>query len=556
MIRSLHIDNYALIDRLDIELGSGLNIITGETGAGKSIILGALGLLLGARAEVRAASKPERKTIVEAVFDISGNQAAYNLLQRDGLVDDDVVVNELILRREIATSGRSRAFVNDTPVNLTVLGELARLLVDIHSQHQNLLLAQPEFQVRIIDALGNNKELLTDYERYYNVYRNTLSEYNSMKKRVEELRHTQDQMSEQLEQIDDLELEDDEQEELEKERDLYANLAHVADSLRFLISNLSDSDETVVDALADCVTEAENVSSFVPEGEELCERLNSAYLEIRDIALSYEEAMADLNADPARQEYVNHRLNVIYRLQKRFNVGTIAELLAKAEQIRADLDLMDTATDKMRSLRNKGQEQRAELLALARKLSEARKNEAQRFIAELQEKAAPLGMKNLRAEVRFSYAAELTATGIDKVEMLFSFNKNREPLPVSNTASGGEISRLMLCIKDLLSSRMQLPTIIFDEIDTGVSGEIANRMGEMMLAIAGKIQVLAITHLPQVAAKGTTHFKVYKEDDEQTTYTRLRMLSPQEREMEIARMLSGAGIDDAALNNARSLLNQ
>lgn len=556
MLRSLHIANYALIDVLDIEFGPGLNIITGETGAGKSIILGALGLLLGGRADTKAIARTELKTVVEAVFDIAGNMVVQEMIGHEGWTDDGEAQNELILRREVSPAGRSRAFVNDTPVNLTQLADLARQLVDIHSQHQNLLLASPDFQLEIIDAMGATGEILAQYRHHYNDYRHTLAEYNSIKKRVDELRHEQESMAEQLDEIDELDLEPDEQEELERERDLYANLAKVGESLEFLAANMADGDETVMDVLSDCVAEAESVKDFVPDGEELAERLNSACVELRDIAEAYSDALAELHADPQRQEYVNKRINAIYRLQKRFNASSIEQLLQKADRMRSDLEMLDTATEKLRALRTQGQEQRAGLLTLAKQLSDARKREAERFIAQLQAKAGPLGMPNLRAEASFGKALEFTATGIDKVQLLFAFNKNQEPLPVSGAASGGEISRLMLCIKDLLSSRMQLPTIIFDEIDTGVSGEIANRMGQMMLAIAGSIQVLAITHLPQVAAKGSAHFKVYKEDDEQGTYTRLRRLTATERETEIARMLSGAGIDEAALNNARSLLNQ
>ena len=553
MIRSIHISNYALIDDVNIELSNSLNIITGETGAGKSIMLGALSLLLGARADVKVVTDKEKKSIIEAELDVSDNEEIKNFF-----VDNSLDWNAdatAILRREISPTGRSRAFINDTPVNLSTLEDLSKRLIDIHSQHQSLLLANDEFQLRIIDTLARDCDLLEKYKSQYLDYKNTLRAYSKAKKECETIKNKYDDLASQLEALDELKLASGEQEELEKENELLENFQFVKESVSFILAQLSDNDESVSDALRKCVAESEDIRSLVPDGDSLSERLNSLLIELNDIAASYERIDSDLSDDPERLEWIQNRLDAIYRLEKKYNVDDVDQLIAIRDSIDEKLQSIDNSEFMLEKLQKDAKTKKALVLATAKQLSNVRKAEAERFMAELKVKALPLGMRNIEMEAEFTYTNELTSTGIDHVEFKFAFNKNQEKLALSKTASGGEISRLMLCVKSILAKRMQFPTIIFDEIDTGVSGEIADKMGDMMLDISKEVQVIAITHLPQVAAKGVTHFKVYKEDDEQRTNTRLALLVGESRINEIAVMLSGSKVEEAAVANAKSLLN-
>lgn len=554
MIKSIHISNYALIDNVDIELTDGLNIITGETGAGKSIMLGALSLLLGARADTKVVTDKSKKSVVEATMEIERDEITGEFFDTNGL--DWNPDNSIILRREIAPNGRSRSFINDTPVNLSVLEQLSRQLIDIHSQHQNLLLADPAFQLRIVDALAGDHELLSSYRYHYNEYKAVLRAYSQARKTLETTRERESDLRQQLEKLAAMNLTEGEQEELEKEKEVLEKYNDIKQSLSFIAGELLEDEEPIVNRLRQCVRESEDIKNLIPDGEQLFERMNSAYLELVDLAESFSELDSDLGADPDRLQHVAARLNAIYKLQQKYHVATVKELLDIEERIGSDLDALDDGEDRLARLQQEAKAMRATVLDEAKRLSAIRKAEAEKFIKQLEEKAAPLGMKNIKAIAEFTYTPELTSDGIDHIDFKFAFNKNQEPLSIGSTASGGEISRLMLCVKTLLAHRMQFPTIIFDEVDTGVSGEVADRMGEMMLAISKDIQVLAITHLPQVAAKGHTHFKVYKEDDEHTTHTRLQRLGDEERVHEIAVMLSAAKVNEASLANARSLLNQ
>lgn len=554
MIKSIHISNYALIDKVEIDLSDGLNIITGETGAGKSIMLGALSLLLGARADSKVVSDPEKKSVVEAVVEVEPTESILRFFTDNSLEwDEDRLV---ILRREISQNGRSRAFINDSPVTVTQLEVLSKQLIDIHSQHQNLLLANPEFQLKIIDVMASDADLLEEYRRKYNTYKVSLRTYSQLKKKLMTVKGNEKALSEELEKIENLKLKDDEQEELEAEREQLSNYSVLKESLAAIIGNLTAEEDSVIERLKACNREVEDIRDLVPDGISLCDRLNSVLIELQDIAAVFEDVDSDLTADPDRLEYIENRLDSIYRLQKRYNVETVESLIEVAERISSDLDSIEEGEGKLAELQKEAKAKRNDVLDCAKRLSQVRRKEAVKFMEELQEKAAPLGMGNIKAMADFTYSPELTPEGIDKIEFKFAFNKNQEPLTISSTASGGEISRLMLCIKNILAKRMKLPTVVFDEVDTGVSGEIANRMGEMMLAISGEIQVIAVTHLPQVASKGKTHFKVYKEDDELRTNTRLVCLDREGRERELALMLSGTSVDDAAIANARSLLKQ
>ena len=553
MIRSIHISNYALIDNVDIDLTEGLNIITGETGAGKSIILGALSLLLGSRGDNKVITDVSRKAVVEATIEVNHSENMSRFFQDNSLDwnDDDAV----ILRRELSPNGRSRAFINDTPVSLKQLEEFSRMVIDIHSQHQNLLLSDPSFQLQIIDAMSEEPELLTKYRKSYCDYKRSLELYNAERKRFESVRIKKPQLSADIERIDALDLSIGEQEELEKEKEQLDNFNYIKEALSVLTGTLSESDNSVVDCLRECVNESEDIKTMISDGESLNERLNSVYIELQDIAETYLSINSDLSSDSKRREYIDNRLDKIYRLQKRFNAASIDELLELRDKMESELDSLDSSVERLEMLQSEAKKKRAIVLEDAKKLSASRRKVADTFINILSQKAVPLGMKNMKAIAECSYTKELTEEGIDIIELKFAFNKNQNPLPVRNTASGGEISRLMLCIKSVLARKMQYPTIIFDEVDTGVSGEIADKMGEMMLDISRDIQVVAITHLPQVAAKGNTHFKVYKKDDDNKTTTHLIRLTDEERINELAVMLSGAQVSDEALANAKVLLN-
>lgn len=552
MIQSLQISNYALIDKVEIEFSDGLNIITGETGAGKSIMLGALSMLLGGRADTRVVTDPTRKSTIEAMMRVDGNNSLKEWCTANGMEWNDD--NTLILRREVSPTGRSRAFINDTPVNLSVLGEASRRLVDIHSQHQNLLLATPEFQLDIIDAMAGNATALAEYRVAYDNYRTALKAYATAKRLTAKGRDDEEEMRSQLELIENLRLHDGEQEELERERDTLDNMSQLKAGLAAIIDALGNESSGACTTLRQASAEADGLTDFLDKAEELAERLESCRLEAEDIRETVEALDENLNPDPRRLEAVEERLDAIYDLQRQHNVDTVMQLLEVAHNLRATLDTLDNSDFRLKELEEAARSARKQAAAQARAISDVRRKECDNFARILCDTARPLGMKNLQVEMRLTHTSDLTPTGIDNVEMLVAFNKNQDPMSVSATASGGEISRLMLSVKSIIASRMELPTIIFDEIDTGVSGEIADRMGRMMLDISRSMQVVAITHLPQVAAKGKAHFKVYKEDDDTSTHTRMKRLDPAEREHEIAVMLSGATVNEAALAAARALL--
>jgi len=551
MLQTLHISNYALIDRVDITFGPGLNIITGETGAGKSIMLGALGLLLGDRAELRVIRDRERKSVIEASFTVEG----YSALKRH-CVDNDIEWDDQIcmLRRELSPSGRSRAFINDSPVTLAQLRGVAMQLVDVHSQHQNLLLATPEYQLSIIDSLAGNQERLHTYTQLYTDYKNAVVRYRKQRKSITQALEDEDFTRFQLSQLEELNLTNGEQEELERERDLLTNVGQVKGSLARVINALQgESDTDAMTLIRSAADETQQLIHAIDDGEALAQRLESLRIELGDIVDTLVDYDSRINADPARLEAIEDRLTDIYTMQRKHHVDTVGELIEIRDGLRKKLQAITHGDEELQQLEDTAKRAKARAMEAAEALSTVRKEEAARFGEELRERAMPLGMKNLVVEIQVAQG-EMTQTGIDRVEFLFAFNKNQTPLRVGETASGGEISRLMLCIKSLVASKMLLPSLIFDEIDTGVSGDVANRMGMMMLDIAQNMQVIAITHLPQVAAKGHTHYKVYKEDDDHSTQTHIRELDANERIDELAVMLSGCKDDEAARSAARSLL--
>ena len=551
MLKSLHISNYALIDTVDINFHHGFNTITGETGAGKSIMLGALSLILGGRADLKAVRDSGKKSVIEASFEVS----KYPKL-KEYCLDNDIEWDDTlcILRREIAPAGRSRAFINDSPVTLDLLSHVAMQLVDIHSQHQNQLLTSDEFQLRVIDNLAGNGELLSEYSRRYAAYRNTLKRLHDTKKLIEQNRNDEDFTRFQLEQLDELGLTDGEQEQLEHDRDILSNIPDIKSTLSGALDSLSEGTHNALGLLAETSDYCEELSQYLEDSDNISERLETVRIELRDIAETLSAYDQEFQADPEELEAIESRLNTIYSLQQKHRVSTVGELITLREELRDKLDKLENSTFTIEELEKEARRAKAAAKQLALELSQRRSEEAARLEETLRETAMPLGMKNLRTQVKVSQG-ELTPTGMDKVEFLFAFNKNQPLMPVGGTASGGEISRLMLSIKAIIATKMQLPSIIFDEVDTGVSGDVANRMGAMMQDISRNIQVITITHLPQVAAKGNAHFKVYKEDDDEATHTRIRELNADDRVDELAVMLSGSKVDEAARANARSLLN-
>ncbi|MBD5314342.1 MAG: DNA repair protein RecN [Duncaniella sp.] len=552
MLESLHISNYALIDLIDIRFHEGFNVITGETGAGKSIILGALSLLLGSRADTRVVTNPEAKSVIEAVFTVDDYPLLKDFCLKEDIEWDD---ERCILRREISPAGRSRAFVNDSPVPLTKLREVSMHLIDIHSQHQNQLLATPEFQLDVIDTLASNAQRLRNYQLRFNSLREAVKRLKAMRAKIERSREDEEFTRYQLEQLEELDLRPGEQAELERERDVLNNLGAIKAALSKAIGSL-DGEEGGALSMVDNAAEAcEDLDEVLDASDNIAERLESVRIEISDIASTLSGIDENLGADPGTLNAIEERLSSIYSLCHKHHVDDADGLIELRDSLRDKLKALDNSDGMIEELEREARRAKALAKESAMEISAARKEAAEKFGRRLAEVAMPLGMKNLRCEIRVS-PSDMTATGIDSVEFMVAFNKNQPLMPVGATASGGEISRLMLSIKSIIASSMQLPSIIFDEIDTGVSGDVANRMGVMMLEISRTIQVTTITHLPQVASKGGHQYRVYKEDDEHSTHTRIALLTDEERVRSIAAMLGGSEIDDAALAAARSLLGR
>ena len=552
MIETLHISNYALIDTIDITFTPGLNVITGETGAGKSIILGALSMLMGGRADTRVVRDPSRKSIIEASFSVEGFNALKQYCLENEVEWDDTTC---YLRREILPTGRSRAFINDSPVNLDQLKAVALFLVAIHSQHQTLLLASPPYQMQILDVMAGNARRMEEYTSRYTAYRAALKQYVALRRDIEKTNENEEFMRYQLQQLDALNLTPGEDTDLERERELLANVTSVKNSLRTIIDNLQDASPAALNLIKEAENELDQLSEVIEDADSLAERLASVRVELQDIADTFAAYDRGVNADPAQLEEIDQRLMQIAAMERRHHVESVDELLVIAQNLRNRLNTVDNADMLLQELETKAKRAKAFAKEKAREISEARSEAATRLEQLLLKRAMPLGMDNLTVKIEVA-PADMSPTGIDNVEFLFAFNKNQTPLPVGKTASGGEISRLMLSIKSIMASRMQLPSIIFDEVDTGVSGKIAGKMGNMMKNIARNIQVIVITHLPQVAAKGDTHFKVFKQDSDTSTNTCIVTLNPEQRVTELAVMLGGSEVDEAAIENARSLLSK
>ena len=555
MLNKLSIHNYALINQIDIDFKDGLSVITGETGAGKSIILGALSMILGGRADTKSIGNADKKSIIEATF-YAKNDAEIDKFCTSNDIDrfED---NNFILRREISSSGRSRAFINDTPVTLQQLRDAAIRLIDIHSQHQNLLIADAKYQLQIIDSIANNINELNEYKTQFKKYIEIRNRLNQRKIEISKNKENEEFLRFQFDQLQKIAPKENEQEELERKYEVLSNAESIKDDLRHIVNTLSDNEDSVLSQISalKSVINRLNLDLFNAESNDIKPRFESLYLELKDIAEQFGDYLSEVDSDPKELQSIEHRLNLIYEANRRFNVNNENELLKIKVDIESQLASIDNSDDDISALEQKKKSEGIKLKELADKLSQTRIKAAGQFSSELIEMAKPLGMSNIKFSALVSQN-KLTIDGQDSIEFLCSFNKNQSLNPISKVASGGEMSRIMLCIKAIIANCMQLPTIIFDEIDTGVSGDIADRMGEMMKEISDKIQVITITHLPQVASKGLSHYKVYKTDNEQYTTTNIKELSTEERIEELAQMLSGSKINEAAILNAQSLLNQ
>ncbi len=549
MIKQLHISNYALIDKLDIGFDDGLTIITGETGAGKSIILGALSLILGERADSKAIRDTSIKTVVEATFDITG----YNL---EHFFNDDIDwdEHECLLRRELSPNGRSRAFINDTPVALNILRELSTRLLDIHSQHSNMLLSQPTFQLSILDSIANNGGLLENYRQKYQQYREAERQLLETRQAIEKMRQNEDYIRFQLDQLQAMQLQPDEDQELESLQSKLSNITELKEALWSVENELDSEENSILMRLTTVVQRLEDAERNLTDVEGMAQRVRSALIELKDIAQGVTSIVDTLNDDPAELARVDDRLNSIYTLQRKHNAQDVNALIAIQRDYERQLGEIEHNDDIIEELTARVNACKEAASEIASQLSAKRHEAASRFGKDLLSLAMPLGMKNIAFDVAFN-TTDLSANGADSVEFMMAFNKNQRPMPVKDTASGGEISRVMLCIKTIIARHMQLPSIIFDEVDTGVSGDVANMIGEMMADISRTIQVIAITHLPQVAANGDHHLRVFKTDTDVETLTRVEQLNSDEHIMEVARMLSGKDLNQAAIDNAKSLIN-
>lgn len=550
MLRSLYIQNYALIEKLDIGFDSGFSVITGETGAGKSIILGAIGLLLGQRADVKSIRKGASKCIIEARFDVS----AYGMqpfFEANELEYED----ECILRRELYASGKSRAFINDTPASLAQMKELGELLIDVHSQHQNLLLNKEGFQLNVLDLLAHDEAELAAYQKLYNDWRQARQDLEALVARAEQSRADEDYIRFQLEQLEEANLTDGEQEELEQEAEMLTHAEDIKAGLYRAGQALNADEGGVLEALKDCQNTMMGLRSvFAPAGE-LADRLDSVYIELKDISQEVSDKEEEVEFNPARLDEVNARLNLIYSLQQKHRVDTVKALLSLQESYALQLSAITSSDEDIARLEAQVKELFSQVTAQAQVLTEARTRAAREVERQMAARLVPLGMPNVRFQVEMGIRKEPGVHGADTVNFLFSANKNGVLQNISSVASGGEIARVMLSVKAMIAGAVKLPTIVFDEIDTGVSGEIADRMADIMQEMGDNDrQVISITHLPQIAARGRAHYKVYKEDNEVETSSHIRRLTDDERVEELAHMLSGATLTEAALNNARALL--
>ncbi|MBR2245310.1 MAG: DNA repair protein RecN [Prevotella sp.] len=550
MLQQLYIKNFTLIDELNIELHPGFSVITGETGAGKSIILGAIGLLLGQRADSKTIKQGADRCIIEAHFNLSRYQL--ELFFTDNDIDYDA--SDCIIRRELTAAGKSRAFINDTPVSLALLKELGDMLVDVHSQHQNLLLGKQDFQLEVVDTLAKDQDALTAYQQTYAAYHDKQRQLRELQEEMERNRQNVDFLQFQYEELANAQLVEDEQEEMEQQRETMTHSEDIKTALYETQQHLSAEEQGVLSLLRKSLSAIHTITKVYPASEEWTERMESCQIELKDIAQDVEARLDAIDFDPAELERINQRLDKLYDLQKKYHVDTVAALIQQRDELKRQLSQIENSDETLSTLQEELDKLRKTCLRQAEELTKYRQKTAKEIERQMHERLVPLGMPNVRFEVKVN-KTDLHKNGQDDIAFLFSANTSSPLQPIAQVASGGEIARVMLSLKAMISGAVKLPTIIFDEIDTGVSGKIAERMAEIMQEMgANDRQVISITHLPQIAALGTTHYRVSKEETAKGTVSQMRQLSEEERIHEIAQMLSGSDITVAAIQNAKELL--
>ena len=550
MLKKLYIKNFALIDELDINLYQGFSVITGETGAGKSIILGAIGLLLGQRADSKSIKQGADKCVIEAHFDLS------RYCMEDFFSENDIEYDpsDTIVRRELTAAGKSRAFVNDSPVQLSILKELGERLIDIHSQHQNLLLNKQDFQLDVVDIIADNEQALTQYRQTYAKYQTVSKELESLKESIEQNRKNLDFLQFQCDELTSANLQEDEQEELEQKSETMSHAEDIKSALYEAYNALSADERGIIGSLRTALSALKGIERVYPNVAELVQRLDSSYIELKDISADISSQLERIDFDPAELDSINSRLDRLYDLEKKYHVETIGELIDRRDELKSQLCSIENSDEALAELQQRLDTLRQQAQKEADVLTKLRTKAARQIEKEMQQRLVPLGMPNVRFSIQLA-SDTLGRNGQDKVAFLFSANTSTPLQPVSQVASGGEIARVMLSLKAMISGAVKLPTIIFDEIDTGVSGKIAEKMAEIMQEMGRhERQVISITHLPQIAALGSAHYKVEKEDSTQGTTSRMKELSAEERVREIAQMLSGSDVSEAAIQNAKQLL--
>jgi DNA repair protein RecN (Recombination protein N) len=550
MLKSLSISNYALIDRVEVAFDSGLTVITGETGAGKSVLLGALSLILGQRSDANALLDKEQKCVVEGEFYI-GNYGLIDFFKENDVDYEDVT----IIRRELLPSGKSRAFVNDTPVNISFLKSISAQLIDVHSQHQNLLLDDNGFHMMVVDTLAGNKLLIAEYRMRYEKYKELQKDIAEMIAENDRQKADLDYMQFQFEQLHSANLKAGEQAELEQSLQQLSHAEEIKVNMVEVVNNLSQEPSPVIDVLADSINKVRRIANFLPDGDELIQRLESARIDLKDIADDLETRSEDMDYNPELIQQVQERLDLLYSLQQKHRVESVEELMGLRDDLQRSIDKVNFFDEELKTKQVKLTQLQQELNDTCKKITDSRVKVFGEIKSSIEKQLQSLGIPHANFVVQHQVSKQFTVNGKDEIEFLFAGNKGGIPAPINKVASGGEISRVMLSIKSLLSSSKGLPTIIFDEIDTGVSGEVADQMGEIMTQMGRSMQVISITHLPQITVKGDHHYKVFKTDEADKTISNIRKLTHEDRVVEVAKMLSGSTLSEAALENARSLLN-
>jgi DNA repair protein RecN (Recombination protein N) len=549
MLAKLFVQNYALIKELDVEFENGLTIITGETGAGKSILLGALSLILGTRADTTVLLDKNEKCVVEGTFRID----EYDL-------NEFFVTNELdfepltTLRREINPAGKSRAFINDTPVTVNLLKELGDHLIDIHSQYQTLMLSDNSFQMNIIDSFAGTGKLKHEYTEAYIRFRGLQKEYTGAKELADKNRSDLEYFKFQFNQLQEAKLRPGEQAELESEQELLEHAEEIKSALSGSVGLLSEDEVSILSMLREVRSNIGKIRSFLPDGEDFLKRTESSLIELDDLSREIDKLAVSMDADPQRLNHVNERLDYIYSLMQKHRVNNLEELISKMEEIGNLIKSIAGSDERLSSLEFFLEEEKIKLKLLSGEMSKMRKAVLAEIESKITDILKQLGMPNAKFRISLSELRDFTSSGIDHADFLFSANKQVAPENLAKTASGGELSRVMLSLKSLLTRNNNLPTIIFDEIDAGVSGEVADKVGQILSGMGKYMQVVNITHLPQVASRGTRHYHVYKDDTDDSTFTRVKLLSPEERILEVARLLSGSEVTETAIKNAKELL--